>query len=229
MNRKSLSIPAAFSLFLFIILIEIGGSFIFNRFFSQYGNLSGLWFTCLLRFLDFGLIVLFVYISKKGPGALGFIPENWRKGICLGLLWSLGFGVVVFSLWGIALFFQINLLRFVISPSAHLSSAHFILLTLIGGILAPIVEDSFFIGCLYNSLRQKIPPLFSALGTSFFFALLHGLKGPPINQFIGGLIFAFAFEYSANLLTPITIHILGNCTLFTLNYSSLIKTFFLRW
>ena len=229
MNRKSLSISAAFSLLFFIILIEIGGSFLFSRFLSQYGNLSGLWFTCLLRFLDFGLIALFVYLSKKGPAAIGIIPGGWHKGIFLGLLWSLGFGAIVFSIWGIFLFFRINLLRFLISPSAHLSSVHFMWLLLIGGILAPIIEDSFFIGCLYNSLRQKIPPIFSALGTSFFFALLHGLKGPPITQFIGGLIFAFAFEYSANLLTPIIIHTLGNCTLFTLNYSSLIKAFFLKW
>ena len=229
MNRKSLSIPAAFSLFLFIILIEIGGSFLFSRFFSHYGNLSGLWFTCLLRFVDFLLMVLFVYLSKKGPGAIGFVPGDWRRGIFSGLVWSMVFGMIVFSLWGIVLFFRINLLRFVISPSAHLSSVHFIWLLLIGGILAPIIEDSFFIGCLYNSLRQKIPPIFSALGTSFFFALLHGLKGPPVTQFIGGLIFAFAFEYSANLLTPIIIHVLGNCALFTLNYSSFVKAFFLKW
>jgi len=229
MNRKSLSIPAAFFLLLFIILIEIGGSFIFYRFFSQYGNLSGLWFTLLLRFLDFELIVFFVYVSKKGPAAIGLIPGEWARGIFLGLLWSLGFGAIVFSVWGIVLFFQINLLRFIISPSAHLPAVYFMWLMLIGGILAPVVEDSFFIGCLYNSLRQKIPPLFSALGTSFFFALLHGIKGPPVTQFIGGFIFAFAFEYSTNLLTPITIHILGNCTLFTLNYSSLLKAFFLQW
>jgi len=155
--------------------------------------------------------------------------DNVSRGIFLGLSWSMGFGVIVFSIWGIFLFFRINLLRFLISPSAHLSSVHFLWLLLIGGIFAPVIEDSFFVGCLYNSLRQKISPVFSALGTSFFFALLHGLKGPPVTQFIGGLIFAFAFEYSANLLTPIIIHVLGNGTLFTLNYSSLVKAFFLKW
>ena len=229
MNRKSLSIPASFSLLVFIILIEIGGSSFFYRFFPKGGNLSGLWFTCLLRLLDFGLILFFVYLSRKGMAVIGIIPGEWFRGIKLGFLWSLGFGAIVFIIWGVVLFFQINLFRFLIAPSAHLSSVQFIWLLVIGGILAPVVEDSFFIGCLYNSLRQKIRPLLSALGTSFFFALLHGLKGLPVTQFIGGLIFAFAFEYSANLLTPICIHILGNCTLFTLNYSSWVKGFFLKW
>ena len=109
-NRKSLSIPAAFSLLLTIILFEIAGSVFFHRFFTKPGILAGLWFTCILRLIDFGLIVFFVYLSRKGPEVIGFIPGDGKRGVLHGLVWSLVFGGIVFSLWGaLFLLFHINL------------------------------------------------------------------------------------------------------------------------
>ena len=228
MKTKSLPLSAVFLLLFIIIGVEIAGAYLFFHIFPKPSDLEILWFTGALRILDLGLILSFVYLSGRGTASIGIIHGELMRGIFIGLWWSLLFGAAVFSLWGVFLIFRINLFRFLFSQATHISPPLFIWLILIGGILAPIVEDSFFIGGLYNAFRNKFPPLVSALSTSLFFALLHGLHGSfPVTQFIGGLLFALSFEYSKSLLTPVSIHILGNCTLFVMSYCTWLKDIFL--
>ncbi|MEW6380622.1 MAG: CPBP family intramembrane glutamic endopeptidase [bacterium] len=220
-SRPALPMSSALCLLILIVLIEIGGGCLFSHFLPKAGDREALWVTALLRLLDFCLILFFACQSGQGISAIGIRPTEWLKGIIKGLEWSFGFGLIVLLTWAVVFFaFHINLLQFLISSS---TPAHFWLIMAIGGIFAPIVEDSFFVGCLYNSLRRKLSPLWSILGISILFALLHSVRGIPVTQLIGGLLFTLAFEYSANLLTPISIHILANCTLFTLAYSAWIK------
>jgi membrane protease YdiL (CAAX protease family) len=229
-SRESLPVSAAFALFLLIILTQIGGEHIFFRLFPKATRLEVLWFIGSLRLFDFGLIVLFIRLYRRSLAAIGMGRDAALRGISRGLWWSFWFGLVVFSAWGTGLIFRINLFRFLCSPTAVIPTVHFVWLVLIGGILAPVVEDSLFIGCLYHALRKKFPALPAALGISLLFALLHGFHGSlPVVQFVGGVIFALAFEHSGSILTPISIHILGNCTLFALSYQPWLKDILLRW
>ncbi|MEW5803285.1 MAG: type II CAAX endopeptidase family protein [bacterium] len=226
--RKSLSIVHALSLLTLIILVEIGGGWLFFRILPEAGDLDALWATAIFRLLDFGLILFLVYLSGSGMSAIGLESGEWKAGLFKGFLWSFGFGLFVFAIWGLFLLFGINLFQFLFSsPADHLGW-----IILIGGILAPIVEDSFFVGGLYNALRSRFSIPCSVLGISLFFALLHiriVLAGAiPMTQIIGGILFTLSFEYSGNLLTPITIHILANCTLFAIAYSPLIQRILLR-
>lgn len=230
--RKALSIPMALLLLVLTMpglsLIEIVGDSLFLLFLPEPGYLERLWIIALLRLVDFGLILFFIYLSKQGLSAIGIFPGKWLDGISKGVLVSLGFGLLVFSTWGIFLLFHINLFRFLIPPAGRsMPLVNLCWTILIGGIFAPIVEDSFFVGCLYNALRKKFSVLWSVLGISVLFALLHGVRGIPFNQLIGGIVFTLAFEYSGSLLTPVCIHILGNCTLFTMAYSSWVKNILL--
>ena len=71
---------------------------------------------------------------------------------------------------------------------------------------------------VYGYLRRW--GLWPALALStLIFTLLHtGAAGIPIPQFVGGLVFAAAYEIEKKLLVPITIHVLGNLALFSLPY-----------
>jgi membrane protease YdiL (CAAX protease family) len=217
--RKSLPIAYALSLLTLIILVEIAGGYLFGRFLTNAGELEVLWATAFLRLVDFMLILFFVHLSGQGMSAIGLAPGEGRNGIFKGLLWSFGFGLIVFATWGLFLLFHVNLFQYLISSPTD----YFWWTILIGGIFAPIVEDSFFVGGLYNALRRKFNILWSVLGVSLFFALLHIrillMREIPITQIIGGILFTLSFEYSDNLLTPISIHILANCTLFAIAYS----------
>ncbi len=229
MRGKALSLWSVFILLTFIIFTQVGGEYLFFHFFSNASDLQVLWFIGCTRLLNLGLIFFFIYRFGKGFESASIFPAKWLKGIYVGGIISLIFGVLVFSTWIFFLFFHINLFRFLFSPNTKIVFEKFIWLLIIGGIFAPVVEDTFFIGCLYNSLREKVPLFLAVISTALFFALLHGLGSFPITQFIGGLLFIIAFEYTDNLLTPITIHITGNCVLFIISYSSLIKTFLLKW
>jgi len=229
-GREPLPVSAALALFLLIALTQIGGEYLFFHLFPKATKLEVLWFIGSLRLFDFGLIVLFSLLYRRSLAAIGISRDTARKGISLGLWWSFWFGLVVFSAWGIGLIFRLNLFRFLGSPTASVPTVYFVWLILIGGIFAPVVEDSLFVGCLYHALRKKFPVLPAALGISLLFALLHGFSGSfPLVQFIGGVIFALAFEHSGSILTPVSIHILGNCTLFTLSCQPWLKDILLRW
>jgi membrane protease YdiL (CAAX protease family) len=94
----------------------------------------------------------------------------------------------------------------------------FLILILIGGILAPIAEEVFFRGVLYGFFRRwgLIP---AVIVSTLLFVLVHPLgQSIPVIQIVGGILFAVAYEVEGNLVAPITIHTLGNCTLFTISY-----------
>jgi membrane protease YdiL (CAAX protease family) len=90
-------------------------------------------------------------------------------------------------------------------PETHV---HLFLFTAI--ILGPITEELFFRGFLYSFLRPS-GILSAVIISTGMFALSHySGNGFPFIQVIGGLLFAVSFEYTRNLVTPMTIHLLGN-------------------
>lgn len=228
-KRSSLSIPTALFLLGLIIILELSSAYLFNLIFPQGSESLALWTTGLLRLAYLGLILVVIQRKGLGFGAIGITPGKWKQSIGRGLILSLCFGGVVFSLWGVGLLFHFNLFRLLFSPQTESATVfELVSLFLIGGILSPMAEDCLFTGCLYNALATKIPIILSALGTALVFALLHGFPPFPFPQFIGGLLFTLAFEYSKNLLTPITIHIIANSVLFSIQFCPWLKGLLLR-
>ena len=87
---------------------------------------------------------------------------------------------------------------------------------LVGGVVAPVAEEILFRGLVYGFLRRWGAILAVILSTALF-ALAPPLRGLPLTQIVGGLLFASAYEMENNLLVPITIHVLGNLAIFTLS------------
>jgi len=86
---------------------------------------------------------------------------------------------------------------------------------LVGGLIGPVAEEVAFRGVVYGFLRRW-GKCFALFGSTAIFVLLHpGLGG--ITQIIGGMVFALAYEATGKLMTPITIHVLGNTVLFALS------------
>ena len=92
------------------------------------------------------------------------------------------------------------------------------LLFLAGGVIAPVAEEVYFRGLVFGWLRRWgfWPALL--LSTALFSALHPAGTGLPLTQFIGGLVFAAAYEIERNLLVPILVHMLGNLALFSLPF-----------
>lgn len=88
------------------------------------------------------------------------------------------------------------------------------LIMLIGvGVLAPIAEELFFRGLIYNWCRQRWNLWVSALFSSAWFAIGHiDSIGVAVSSFIMGIVLAWAYEKTQSLWLTITIHIVTNST-----------------
>lgn len=164
------------------------------------------------------LAVLIVFVRETGHlGDLGLRKEDIRPGLVRGLIWSLAFGGLVLAAFGGFMLAGIDPLPWLrVRPGAALPDQ--IALFLVGGLAGPLAEEVVFRGVLYGLFRPWGVAI--ALGASTaVFVLLHGAGGGFV-QAVGGLLFALAYEREGKLMTPVAIHVLGNCALFSLSFVS---------
>jgi membrane protease YdiL (CAAX protease family) len=86
-------------------------------------------------------------------------------------------------------------------------------------LLFPVLEEIWFRGLLYTPMRRELGGRWPAIIIlSLLFAFAHS-NAVPVNQFIGGMIFAWAYEKRRTLVAPILLHILGNSALAVLGWA----------
>lgn len=163
------------------------------------------------------LIILIVLIRGKGLESIGLDLPKVFFGIKKGLIWSFGFGILAFLAF-LGLFIAgIDPLPMIKMPM-NSGIDQLIFLIIIGGILAPVAEEVVFRGILYGFFRRW-GLIVALIVSTLLFVVVHPMgQGIPFIQIIGGILFAVAYELEGTLMTPITIHALGNCSLFTISY-----------
>lgn len=168
------------------------------------------------RLFETILILLIVLLWGKGLTSVGLAPSKIFQGVIKGLTWSVGFGVLALLGFFILSIYGHNPLQ-LIKTRLPRWPGDILLFYLVGGIVAPIAEEVFFRGVLYGFFRRWGVVVALVLSTVLFVLPHLGGHGPPVTQIIGGLLFAVAYEIEGNLMTPITIHSLGNLTIFTIS------------
>jgi membrane protease YdiL (CAAX protease family) len=168
------------------------------------------------RLFETILILLIVLLWGKGLTSVGLAPSKIFQGVIKGLTWSVGFGVLALLGFFILSIYGHNPLQ-LIRTRLPRWPGDILLFYLVGGIVAPIAEEVFFRGVLYGFFRRWGVVVALVLSTVLFVLPHLGGQGLPITQIIGGLLFAIAYEIEGNLMTPITIHSLGNLTIFTIS------------
>ena len=180
---------------------------------------NGMMLLGLARLFEIGLILLIVSVRGNGLHSIGLATFQVFPGMKKGFTWSAGFGVVVFSAFLLLFLFKIDPLALIRTPLPS-RQMDILLFFAMGGIIAPIAEETFFRGILYGFFRRWGVPVALALST-FLFVLPHlGSSGLPITQMIGGVLFAAAYEMEGNLMVPIMIHAFGNMAIFGLSLLS---------
>jgi len=169
------------------------------------------------RLLQVILIFLIVIIWGKGLESIGLDLPRISFGIKKGLIWSFGFGILAFVAFVASFFVGIDPLPMIKMPMSS-NINQFIILICIGGILAPVAEEVFFRGVLYGFFRRW-GLIVALIVSTLLFVVVHPMgQGIPVIQIVGGILFAVAYEVEGSLMAPITIHILGNCSLFIISY-----------
>ncbi len=167
------------------------------------------------RLLD-GAVLLFLAARQAGGvSAVGLGPGSFRPGLKTGLVWSAAFGLAAGCGMAALAMNGMNPLRLlrVSLPTTGLGLA---LYFIVGGLIAPVVEELFFRGVIFGFLRRW-GLLIAIPASTLIFILPHCGHGLPITQAVGGIVFALAYHYSGSLTAPIIIHSLGNLALFSLS------------
>lgn len=95
------------------------------------------------------------------------------------------------------------------------------------GLLAPIGEEAFFRGVVYNLLRQRLDARWSIALSSLAFALAHA-DSPPVvlTSLIIGLALAWSYEQTKSIWPGIFIHMLNNGLVVILGFGGMLL---LQW
>ncbi|KGK82702.1 abortive phage infection protein [Desulfosporosinus sp. HMP52] len=157
--------------------------------------------------LYFGVIIVFLRLIRRPLSDLGFVKSS-RRFIVLGFI------------TGVALFIGVGLLgnlltkifgtpapqSFAIAVKGANYTWEFMLLTFLGGVVAPIKEEMFFRGLIYPPLRQIFGRGKGILLTGLFFAALHLEIIRFIPLFIGGIVLTWLYERSSSIWPAIVAH-----------------------
>ena len=170
----------------------------------------------IVRCLESILLLVIAWRLEESTAAIGLDRPKILIGFMRGLIWSACFGVAAAILFVLLMAGGVNALEFLHGAKPS-SWQQIVVFLLVGGVLGPIAEEIFFRGIIYGFLRQwgaVIAIVFSTL----IFVFTHPLGGGiPVTQLVGGIVFAVAYEKEKNLMVPITIHCLGNLTIFSLS------------
>ena len=172
-----------------------------------------LWLT-VKRTLQSLLMLILCTVQTGSLEALGLDPKQSAAGLKKGLLWSTGFAVAAGLLFAGLVAAGQDPLRLIRSPLPA-DGGQRLLFFFVGGLVAPVFEELLFRGVLFGYLRRWGVPAAVLISTAIF-AAFH-LPTIPVTQVVGGAVFAIAYHHSGSLITPITIHVLGNLAIFTLS------------
>lgn len=170
----------------------------------------------IARVLQASLIILSLVTWGQGVSSIGLTSSKILVGFKKGLIWSAGFGIVVLLTFSALYMAGIHVLT-LIHTRLPKEPGTIALFFLIGGIVGPIAEEIFFRGILYGFFRRW-GIIVALTFTTLLFVLAHPLShGVFVPQVVGGILFAVAYEVEGALLVPITIHTLGNLSIFTIS------------
>jgi len=163
----------------------------------------------IARIVETALIIAIVVRIGNGVASIGLNPSELAVGFKRGLIWSVGFGIlagvsfVIVSLFG---FNPLDMIQVQLPAGIGVVMMYVIISVFIG----PVAEEVFFRGIIYGFFRRW-GIIAALIASSLLFILAHSaIRGVPIPQVVGGLVFALAYEIEGSLVVPITSHILGN-------------------
>lgn len=85
-----------------------------------------------------------------------------------------------------------------------------IVMVIMAVIVAPLTEEVYFRGFVYNILKKWSGVLPAAIASSFFFSIVHTSLTQAIPLFLFAMVQCWAYEKARSLWLPITLHMLFN-------------------
>lgn len=108
-----------------------------------------------------------------------------------------------------------EILRLITGP------AEFLVLLVIGAVLAPLSEELFYRGMIYPVFRQYLGPLWGAILAGMVFGLAHWDLWRTIPLAIGGAILCYIYEKTGSIFVSALAHGVWNGVMSVIVYFSL--------
>jgi membrane protease YdiL (CAAX protease family) len=146
------------------------------------------------------------------PGALQALPSLPGRDPGGALLAGLGWGIPAWlgaTLASAAVVWLLELVGIVPEPQAAEQAIAIVdpwLVVLAIVILAPIAEEVFFRGVVFNAWLREGGRRWAFIGSSALFALIHISLVALVPIFLLGLALAWVYQRTGNLLAPIAMH-----------------------
>ncbi|MFH1732515.1 MAG: CPBP family intramembrane glutamic endopeptidase [Planctomycetota bacterium] len=77
-------------------------------------------------------------------------------------------------------------------------------------LVAPVVEEMFFRGLLYGTLKRHVRPAFAMAAVGVLFGLVHPPVAAQIPMCLFGALLCYIYEKTGRLMVPVAIHLLFN-------------------
>jgi len=110
-------------------------------------------------------------------------------------------------------YFGVDATQQALSQSATVSGLLPIVL-LSGVIIAPICEEIVFRGYLYKAFRDHFKPWYAIVLSAALFSAIHLEPLAAVQLFVIGIVLAYVYEKTDNLMAPIALHMLNNAIAF---------------
>ncbi len=209
METKQITLKTVLASIAAIVLVEIVVSML-----GPAGNTSQIMIVGVARAIEAVLIIGMANLLGGGLSVIGLDRTALLLGIKSGLVWSACFGFAALLLFIVMFLASLDPLNYIrgAMPAQELAGYF-----LVGAVISPVAEELMFRGVLYGYFRRW--GVFTAvfLSTMMFVSAHFITVGVGLPQVVGGIVFAIAYEVEGNLMTPITIHVLGNAAIFTLS------------
>jgi len=167
--------------------------------------------------LGLGAFSLMTGYSSECLRRIGFVPVSVKD----ALKWGIGCYVAALPFLGAAVLISQKLdktiFRNIKTPEHPMlpyftggEGTSFVVVLIMGAIIAPIVEETFFRGMLYGALRGWMRVWAAAVFSAVIFAVGHPLPAYFLPIFVLGVAFALVREKTGSLIPSMIAHCIQN-------------------
>lgn len=147
-------------------------------------------------------------IKKTQEEVKGFTTLNYISWTVLSLVLALGMN---FLLTGLGM---LEMDTNYVEAAESLYGVGILIGIILYGVVAPITEEIFFRGVIFNGLKEDLKPFSAAAISAALFGIYHGNVIQAVYGFALGLVLAYAYYYSKRIFAPMLMHSVVNIVVF---------------
>jgi len=174
----------------------------------------------ILDILAVVFIIYFTIIQYKEPlAALGISARNFLKNVFYGVIGYIAL-IPILILMLVIIAVIINITKYVPERQSIVELflkekrvAFLAYSSLFAAIIGPIIEELFFRGFLYSSLKKYIGIFWAMTATASLFAALHAHIVGFFPIMALGMLLAYIYEKTGTLVSSVTVHMIHNLSM----------------